>query len=60
MIRGEFHPISMSLADISVCEHLPRLARQMHRVALVRSMNHSVNNSHAAAVYSAVDNWKYV
>jgi hypothetical protein len=53
-IRGEFSPISTSLPDVSVCEHLPRLAKQMHRVALVRSMNHSVNNSHAAAVYAAL------
>ena len=53
-IRGEFNPISTSLSGVSVCEHLPRLSKQMHRVALVRSMNHSVNNSHAAAVYAAL------
>lgn len=53
-IRGEFNPISTSLADVQVCEHLPRLSQQMHRVTLVRSMNHSVNNSHAAAVYAAL------
>jgi hypothetical protein len=53
-IRGEFNPISTSLADVHVCEHLPRLAKQMHRVTLVRSMNHSVNNAHALAVYTAM------
>jgi hypothetical protein len=53
-IRGEFNPISTSLSDVSVCEHLPRLSSQMHRVTLVRSMHHSVNNSHAAAVYAAL------
>ncbi len=53
-IRGEFNPISTSLADVPVCEHLPRLSKQLHRVTLVRSMNHSVNNSHAAAVYAAL------
>jgi hypothetical protein len=53
-IRGEFNPISTSLADVHVCEHLPRLSKQMHRATLVRSMNHSVNNSHAAAVYAAL------
>jgi len=53
-IRGEFNPISSSLGGVSVSEHLPRLSRQMHRVTLVRSMNHSVNNSHAAAVYAAL------
>jgi uncharacterized protein (DUF1501 family) len=53
-IRGEFRPIATSLPGTQVCEHLPRLAQLMHRATLVRSMNHSVNNSHAAAVYAAL------
>jgi len=53
-IRGEFKPIASSLPGVQVCEHLPKLAQQMHRVALVRSMNHSVNNAHALAVYTAM------
>lgn len=53
-IRGEFSPISTSVSGVAVCEHLPRLATVMHRATLVRSMNHSVNNSHAAAVYAAL------
>jgi uncharacterized protein DUF1501 len=53
-IRGEFQPIASSLPGAPVCEHLPKLAQQMHRVALVRSMNHSVNNAHALAVYTAM------
>src|SRR5437879_2503946 len=50
-IRGPFRPIATSVPGVQFCEHLPRLARQMHRSALVRSVHHSVNNSHAAAVY---------
>jgi hypothetical protein len=53
-VRGEFQPISTSLPGVQVCEHLPRLSRLVHRATLVRSMNHSVNNSHAAAVYAAL------
>lgn len=53
-IRGEFQPIDSSLPGVSLSEHLPRLARQMHRTTLIRSMNHGVNNSHAAAVYAAL------
>lgn len=53
-IRGEFQPISTSLTDYQMCEHLPRLAQQVHRATVVRSMNHSVNNSHAAAVYASL------
>ena len=53
-IRGEFHPINSSLAGVQVSEHLPRMSRWMHLTTLIRSMNHSVNNSHAAAVYAAL------
>jgi hypothetical protein len=53
-IRGEFQPISTSLTGYQISEHLPRLAQQMHLATVVRSMNHSVNNSHAAAVYASL------
>ena len=53
-IRGEFKPIASSLTGVPVSEHLPKLSQQMHRCALVRSMNHSVNNAHAMAVYTAM------
>ena len=53
-IRGEFQPIATSLVGYQMCEHLPRLARQAHRATIVRSMNHTVNNSHAAAVYASL------
>jgi hypothetical protein len=53
-IRGEFAPIDTSLPGVQFCEHLPRLATQMHRATLIRSMHHSVNNAHAAAVYTAL------
>src|SRR5204862_4351319 len=42
-VRGEFKPISTSVPGIHVCEHLPRLARVMDRVCLVRSMTHRMN-----------------
>ncbi len=50
-IRGEFQPIASSVPGVSVCEHLPRFATQVHLGTLIRSAHHSVNNSHAAAVY---------
>ncbi len=53
-IRGEFRPIATSVPGVQLCEHLPRLARQMHRCALIRSVHHRVNNSHAAAVYAGL------
>src|SRR4051812_15636877 len=30
-IRGEFRPIATTVPGVQLCEHLPRLARQMHR-----------------------------
>jgi hypothetical protein len=39
-IRGEFRPISTSVPGIQICEHLPRTSRWLHKMALVRSLNH--------------------
>ncbi|MCI0737504.1 MAG: DUF1501 domain-containing protein [Gemmataceae bacterium] len=39
-IRGEFRPAATSVPGIQICEHLPRMARWMHRSAIVRSVNH--------------------
>src|SRR5882724_6880413 len=50
-VRGEFKPIATTVPGIQLSEHLPRLAKHMHHCALVRSVHHSVNNAHAAAVY---------
>jgi len=53
-VRGEFQPIATSLPGVQFSEHLPKLARHMHRCTLVRSVHHSVNNAHAAAVYTGL------
>jgi hypothetical protein len=39
-IRGEFKPIPTTAPAIQVCEHLPLTAKWMHKVAVVRSVNH--------------------
>lgn len=53
-VRGEFKPISTTIPGVQLSEHLPRLARQVHRTTILRSVHHSVNNAHAAAVYTAL------
>ena len=53
-VRGEFKPKPSSVPGVQISEHLPLLAKQMHRCTLVRSVHHSVNNAHAAAVYCAL------
>src|SRR5436305_11671581 len=42
-IRGEFKPIATSVPGVQFSEHLPRLARLVHRCTVVRSVYHSVN-----------------
>jgi hypothetical protein len=49
--RGEFRPIASSVPGLVVCEHLPRVAEQMHRFALVRSVHHKIVDHNAGAYY---------
>jgi Protein of unknown function (DUF1501) len=39
-VRGEFNPIATNVPGIQLCEHLPKLAGQMDKFALLRSMTH--------------------
>src|SRR3954453_23617522 len=50
-IRGKYKPIPTNLPGVQVCELLPRTARLMDRVALVRSGAH--NNDH----HETATNW---
>jgi hypothetical protein len=42
-VRGEFTPTATAVPGIEVCQHLPRLARQMDKLCLLRSMTHRMN-----------------
>ena len=48
--RGTFRPIPTNVSGIQVTEHLPLLAKQAHRYALIRSMSHS-QGGHPAGCY---------
>jgi hypothetical protein len=39
-IRGTMQPIPSSLPGLDVCEHMPHMARMMHKVTVLRSLNH--------------------
>lgn len=52
-IRSPYRSIASSAPGIQVCEHLPTMAKQMHRVSLVRSVTHRMKN-HAPAGYYAI------
>ncbi len=51
-VRGEFQPISTSLPGVPVCEHLPMLSEQMHKLAQIRSVHHKVVDHNAGAYYA--------
>jgi uncharacterized protein (DUF1501 family) len=46
--RGEFKPIKTNVRGIEVCEHLPKMAKVMDRLSLVRSFRHH-NSDHGPA-----------
>jgi hypothetical protein len=49
-VRGEFRAIATTAPGVRIGEHLPRCARVMHKMALVRSVHHTMRNHNAAAV----------
>ena len=54
-IRGDFKPIATNVPGIQICEHLPLLAKQAHRYAVVRSVNDSyAGGAHGQSVYLAM------
>ena len=48
-IRGPHKPIASNVPGIEVSEHLPRVAKVMDKVALVRSMHHPMKNHNSAS-----------
>jgi hypothetical protein len=51
-IRGPFATLATALPGVRFSEHLPRLARQLHQFALVRSVHHRTSSHNSAAYYS--------
>lgn len=48
-VRGEYRTIPTPVPGIRVCEHLPRVAKIMDRLAVIRSMHHPMRNHNSAA-----------
>src|SRR5262252_7740450 len=48
-VRGEYHTIATAVPGVRVCEYLPRAARLMNRLALVRALHHPMRNHNSAA-----------
>src|SRR5262245_24791461 len=58
-ICGPYQPIATTVPGTTICEHLPRLARQMHRILQVRSMRHE-EAVHDPAVYQMLTGYKHL
>lgn len=43
-VRSQFGTIATAVPGVRICEHLPRTARAMQHVALVRSLTHELGN----------------
>ena len=50
-VRGEFRPAASVVPGIHICEHLPKLARVMDRVTLIRSLHHVINDHFVSSRY---------
>src|SRR5262245_15834699 len=52
-IRGEFKPIPTKVPGIQLSEHMPKLAEQVKRYTLIRSMSYTPTGlfNHTAAIY---------
>lgn len=49
-MRGEFQPIATTVPGLRISEHFPKLARQAHRYAVVRSLTHT-DPAHLSSVH---------
>jgi hypothetical protein len=48
-VRSPFKAIPTSIPGVHVCEHLPRTARVMQEIALIRSLTHELGNHDTGA-----------
>jgi Protein of unknown function (DUF1501) len=54
-IRGEFQPIATSAPGVTVCDHLPKMARWMHKAIVVRSVYHNGGCHNNLPMYTGYD-----
>jgi hypothetical protein len=51
-VRGEFQPVATSAPGVFIGEHLPQLAKWMHKAAIIRSMTHEARLHDSAAIHA--------
>jgi hypothetical protein len=55
-IRGEFKPIATRVPGIQISEHLPKAARAMDKMTVVRSLYHTIPSHGPATVFMTTGN----
>jgi len=55
-IRGEFQPIATTIPGVQICEHMPRLAAMMDRLAIIRTL---VGSEGRHASFQCLTGWPY-
>src|SRR4051794_15773402 len=50
-IRGEFTPIRTNLPGYTVCELMPHLSQQIHRLTIVRGVNPHIPDHNPASMF---------
>lgn len=55
-VRGEFTPISTNVTGLSICEHLPRLAKYADKYAIVRGVSHTLAGHQLGTEYLSTGN----
>jgi hypothetical protein len=48
-VRGAYRTVATAVPGVRLCEHLPRIARLMDRLALLRGAHHPMRNHNSAA-----------
>ena len=56
-LRGEFQPISTSTPGTRFCEHIPLMAQHSEKIAVIRSLHHTVGG-HGGALYTSITGQK--
>jgi hypothetical protein len=54
-IRTEFKPLATNVPGITVCEHLPKMARWMHKTVVVRTVFHNGGCHNNLPMYTGYD-----
>src|SRR5712692_4023559 len=57
-VRGEFRPIASNAPGILLGEHIPRIARQAHHLAIVRSVSHP-DDTHTVAMHYMLTGYRH-